>query len=90
MQPTFVHLDDGHTGLLLQASYNTTTRSMPVHSPLPTTPSSRQALTCMLHVSAIFVQIRKKVRRSTGEGEAQQLKAASGTDAKVLAGAVSS
>ena len=35
-------------------------------------------------------QIRKKARRATGEGEAQQLKAASQTDAKVLAGAVSS
>jgi len=52
MQPTFVHLEDNHTGLLLQ--------------------------------------IRKKARRATGEGEAQQLKAASQTDAKVLAGAISS
>jgi len=52
MQPTFVHLDDGHTGLLLA--------------------------------------LRKKARRATGEGEAQQLKAASSTDAKVLAGAISS
>jgi len=52
MQPDFVHLEDGHTGLLLA--------------------------------------IRKKARRVTGENEAQQLKAASGTDAKVLAGAISS
>lgn len=52
VQPEFVHLEDGHTGLLLV--------------------------------------IRKKARRVTGEEEAQQLKAASGTDAKVLAGAVSS
>ena len=52
IQPAFMQLDDGHTGIL--------------------------------------VHIRKKFRRTTGEAEAQQLKAASGTDAKVLAGAISS
>jgi len=52
IQPTFMQLEDGHTGIL--------------------------------------IYIRKKFRRTTGEAEAQQLKAASGTDAKVLAGAISS
>ena len=41
--------------------------------------------------SGLLLLIRKKARRSrSGEDEAQPLKAASGTDAKVLAGAVSS
>jgi len=41
--------------------------------------------------SGLLLPIRKKMRRSrSGEDEAQQLKAASGTDAKVLAGAISS
>merc|ERR1719424_541765 len=52
IQPTFMQLEDGHTGIL--------------------------------------IYIRKKFRRTTGEAEAQQLKAASGTDAKVLAGDISS
>jgi len=52
VQPAFMQLEDGHTGILLH--------------------------------------IRKKFRRTTGEAEAQQLKAASQTDAKVLAGAISS
>jgi len=47
VQPEFMQLDDGHTGILLH--------------------------------------IRKKFRRTTGEAEAQQLKAASSTDAKVRA-----
>ena len=33
--------------------------------------------------TGILIYIRKKFRRTTGEAEAQQLKAASGTDAKV-------
>ena len=41
--------------------------------------------------SGLLLPIRKKSRRArSGEDEAQSLKAASGTDAKVLAGAVSS
>lgn len=41
--------------------------------------------------SGLLLPIRKKTRRSrSGEDEAQALKAASGTDAKVLAGAISS
>ena len=38
----------------------------------------------------MLLSMRKKARRTTGEAEAQQLKSASGTDAKVLAGAISS
>ena len=38
--------------------------------------------------TGMLLHIRKKVRRTSGAAEAQQLKAASGTDAKVLAGAV--
>ena len=41
--------------------------------------------------TGLLLPIRKKMRRArTGEDEAQSLKAAGGTDAKVLAGAVSS
>uniref|UniRef100_A0A7S0NW20 Stage V sporulation protein S n=1 Tax=Calcidiscus leptoporus TaxID=127549 RepID=A0A7S0NW20_9EUKA len=40
--------------------------------------------------TGILLMIRKKVRRTSGEGEAQTLKAAASTDARVLAGAVSS
>jgi len=41
--------------------------------------------------SGLLLSIRKKTRRTrSGEDEAQPLKAASGTDAKVLAGAISS
>lgn len=41
--------------------------------------------------TGLLLPIRKKTRRSrSGEDEAQALKAASGTDAKVLAGAISS
>ena len=41
--------------------------------------------------TGLLLPIRKKTRRSrSGEDEAQSLKAASGTDAKVLAGAISS
>ena len=41
--------------------------------------------------TGLLLPVRKKTRRSrSGEDEAQALKAASGTDAKVLAGAVSS
>jgi stage V sporulation protein S len=40
--------------------------------------------------TAILLHLRKKQRRTTGEAEAQQLKAAAATDAKVLAGAISS
>mmetsp|Transcript_63421 Transcript_63421/g.105509 ORF Transcript_63421/g.105509 Transcript_63421/m.105509 type:complete len:215 (+) Transcript_63421:33-677(+) len=40
--------------------------------------------------TGILLLIRKKARRTSGEAEAQQLKAASSTDAKVLAGAISS
>ena len=40
--------------------------------------------------SGLLLPIRKKTRRSrSGEDEAQSLKAASGTEAKVLAGAIS-
>jgi stage V sporulation protein SpoVS len=66
--------------------------------------SSNQALSCLCTVcvqpeffqledghSGLLLPIRKKSRRArSGEDEAQSLKAASGTDAKVLAGAVSS
>merc|ERR1712023_519000 len=42
-------------------------------------------------LSGLLLPIRKKQRRArSGEDEAQALKAASGTDAKVLAGAISS
>ena len=40
--------------------------------------------------TGMLLSMRKKARRTTGEAEAQQLKSASGTDAKVLAGAISS
>ena len=40
--------------------------------------------------TGILIYIRKKFRRTTGEAEAQQLKAASGTDAKVSRHAKSS
>jgi len=41
--------------------------------------------------TGLLLPIRKKTRRArSGEDEAQQLKSASGTDAKVLAGAISS
>lgn len=40
--------------------------------------------------TGILLSIRKKVRRTSGEAEAQQLKAASSTDARVLGGAISS
>ncbi len=39
--------------------------------------------------TGILLHIRKKARRTSGEAEAQQLRAASSTDAKVLGGAIS-
>jgi len=51
VQPEFIHLEDGHTGILLHMS--------------------------------------KRARRTSGEKEAQTLKVASGTDSKVLGGAIS-
>lgn len=80
MQPTFVHLEDGHTGILIPPPHSE--RSL-----LAIRSISRRILSeCVpFSCSGMLLQIRKKTRRATGEGEAQQLKAASGTDSKVFA-----